>query len=301
MPIVFVAYAAVLTIWSTTPLAIVWSSQDFTPVFAAFSRMLLAALLGTGLLYLFKIPFPKHRQALQGYAAALLGVYGSMMLTYSAAPYVPSGLMSLLFGMGPLISGLLEPWLLKDQTMSRTQILALCIALCGLGIIFQDDVVVNQEVLTYSLLILTGVFLFSLSAILVKKNASGVHPLAQTLGTLWAAVPCYALTWWLLDGQLPNLQISSHSLWAIVYLAIFGSLVGFICYYFILQQLKARTVALITLITPVFALILGHLLNQEPLTSHLASGASLILIALIFYQGGHLWLFRWKTLICCKN
>ncbi len=76
------------------------------------------------------------------------------------------------------------------------------------------------------------------------------------------------------------------SIWAIVYLGIFGSLIGFIAYFYVLQNLKASTVALVTLITPVFAMTLGATLNGEVINDTLIIGALFVIGGLALYQFG---------------
>ncbi|AQS37914.1 hypothetical protein Sps_02762 [Shewanella psychrophila] len=77
-----------------------------------------------------------------------------------------------------------------------------------------------------------------------------------------------------------------RSLWSILYLGVFGSQIGFISYFYILQNLKASTVALVTLITPVFAMMLGAQLNDETITDSLVIGAMFVISGLGLYQFG---------------
>ena len=65
-----------------------------------------------------------------------------------------------------------------------------------------------------------------------------------------------------------------------------GSIVGFVSYYYLLSHLRASTVALITLITPVTALLIGHTFNNEALTSLIWFGAVLVLFGLTLHQWG---------------
>lgn len=67
---------------------------------------------------------------------------------------------------------------------------------------------------------------------------------------------------------------------------MFGSQIGFISYFYILQNLKASTVALVTLITPVFAMMLGAQLNDETITDSLVIGAMFVISGLGLYQFG---------------
>ena len=67
---------------------------------------------------------------------------------------------------------------------------------------------------------------------------------------------------------------------------MFGSFVGFFCYFYVLKHLKASTVALSTMITPVLALTLGSVLNGEVITASLVTGAAMIGCALVLYYWG---------------
>ena len=57
-------------------------------------------------------------------------------------------------------------------------------------------------------------------------------------------------------------------------------MLGFVSYYYVLSHLAPSTVALVTLITPVFALYLGVWFNDESLSSTLVTGAGLIMTGL---------------------
>src|SRR5690606_2335661 len=101
------AYLAVLVVWSTTPLAVVWSSETVHPVMAAGLRMALAAVLGWLLVRAFRLELPWHKAALRSYSYSVLAVFGAMFCTYLAVAYIPSGLISVLYGLSPMVSGLL--------------------------------------------------------------------------------------------------------------------------------------------------------------------------------------------------
>ena len=97
------------------------------------------------------------------------------------------------------------------------------------------------------------------------------------------SLPAYLATWYWLDhGTLPQ-TLSEQTQWSILYLGLIATPIGFALYYFVLANLTATTVALITLITPLFSLVLGYGVNQEPLTIKIASGAGLIISALALH------------------
>ncbi|MDX5300308.1 MAG: DMT family transporter [Gammaproteobacteria bacterium] len=293
---VSIAYLAVLIIWSTTPLAVAWSAETVSPVMAAWIRMSLAAVLGWIIIRLWRLKLPWHRKAVTSYAYSVLGIYGAMCCTYLAVQYIPSGLISVLYGLSPMVSGLLAQRVLGEQPFALHQWLAFGVAMLGLSQIFLEDLTLGGSGLMGILLLLAAVGLFATSAVMVKKTNADVHPLSHTVGALLLSIPCFGMTWWWLEGTLPVLDFTSHSPWAILYLATFGSLIGFVAYFFVLRRLSPSTVALVTLVTPVFALALGSGLNGEVITPSILTGSGLILSGLaLYFWGGRLRVRRLKS------
>ena len=278
------AYLAVVIIWSTTPLGIVWSSETVSPTLAVLLRMLIAIIPGMVILKLANINLPWSTQARKIYAYSCVGIFGGMLFSYLAAQYLASGMMSLIFGLSPIFSGVLAQKILDEPKFSRLKKLALAVALSGLFVVCFDSMSLSENSVIGIAFILLGVFFFSLSGVMVKSVAIDIHPLATTVGALTFSVPLFAIVWFLVDGTLPYQEWHARSIWAILYLGIFGSLVGFLAYFFILQKLRASTVALITMMTPVFALYLGAVLNNETVSLHLIFGALLVMCGLALYQ-----------------
>lgn len=280
------AFLSVVLIWSTTPLGIVWSSASVHPTMAVLLRMVLALVLGSLLLVIFQIRFPWTKTAKKLYAFSSIGIVGGMLLSYFAARYLASGTMSLLFGLSPLISGILAQKLLGEPKFGPTKLLALAMAFIGLGIVCSSKLSLSSDSWIGLILVLIAVFLFSLSAVLIKTVQINIHPIASTVGALLFSTPLFTLAWLLFDGTLPVETWQAKSIGAIIYLGIFGSLIGFIAYFYVLQNLKASTVALVTLITPVFAMTLGATLNGEVINDTLIIGALFVIGGLALYQFG---------------
>lgn len=285
------AYGTVVLIWATTPLAIKWSSAGIGVAGAAAGRMLLGAMLATALVLLLRVEFPWHKRAQRSYALASVGVFGAMSLVYWSSQYVPSGLISVMFGLAPILSGLLAYWILNERDLTPLRILALIGAISGLAMVFSGELSVDASALPGLISLVGATFLFSLSAVLVKRYDCGVDPLAHTAGTLLYSLPGYILLWFVLDSGQP-LTLDTRGVLATLYLALFGSVIGFVAYYYVLQRLTAATVQLIPLITPVLALILGSVLEGERLSVTALGGAGLILASLAVYQAAGFWARR---------
>lgn len=288
--LVIASFFLVVLIWSTTPLGIVWSSETVAPTLAVLLRMIMGFLIGVIIMLTMSIRLPFDHNAIKLYLVSSIGIVGGMLLSYLAARTVASGTMSLLFGLSPLVSGLLAQKILNEPKFSPMKLFALVLSFTGLAVVCSSKLSISSSSGVGLVLILGAVFLFSLSGVLIKQIEINIHPIANTVGALLFSIPQLALAWLVVDGTLPYQSWEARSLWAIAYLGVFGSLIGFVAYFYILQHLRASTVALVTLITPVFALYIGAQLNQETLTLSLMIGAVLVLLGLTLFQFGERWL-----------
>lgn len=283
------AFALVVLIWSTTPLAIKWSNDSLSFIAAAGLRMALAALICSLILLLRGRRLRLDRQALLSYAAAVLGVFGCMSCVYWAAQSIASGMISVIFGLSPVAAGLLAAPLLGERAFTPAKLLALCLSLTGLTVIFHSELQLDLQALPGLVALLVGTLLFALSNVLVKRSSAGMDPMVHTAGSLLMSLPLFLLAWWLVDGSLPQ-AISLRSLLAVSYLAIVGSVIGFVMFLYLLQRMEASRVALIPLITPGLALIWGTVLAGEQIAPTTLAGSALVICGLAVYQlGGRVW------------
>lgn len=281
------AYLGVVIIWSTTPLAIKWSGEGPGFLFGVAARMWLGALVCVVLLALLSRGLPWHRDAIKSYLAGGIGVFGAMTSVYWGAQYIPSGLISVLFGLTPIVTGVMAVLWLQEPALMWNKLGGIILALGGLLVVFTRGLHLGEQAGYGIAAILLAVCLHSLSMVLVKKINAHLSGLESTSGALLVAAPCYLLVWLMFDGQWPT-EIGLKSAGAILYLAIFGSVLGFVMFFYVLKQIDASRVALVTLMTPVLALLFGQLFNHEQISLELYLGAALILLGMSVYQWGGL-------------
>ena len=101
------AYIGVIVIWTTTPLAIKWSGEGSHFMFAVTTRMVIAAVLSLLILKATRTPLPWHKPARDTYLVGGLGIFGAMTLVYWGAQFIPSGWISVIFGLTPIMTGLM--------------------------------------------------------------------------------------------------------------------------------------------------------------------------------------------------
>jgi len=277
------AYIAIVLIWATTPLAVKWSAVEAGFLFAVLSRMFIAAVFCQLLTHLLRSDWHWHKRALSMYLLSGFNISFSMLLIYWGAQTISSGLVALLFGLMPLLTGVFAALILKEKSLTLEKLLGISIAFSGLVIIFYSDQTQQQGYLMAIIAVLTAVSWHSFSTVVFKRYASDLPIMSVTTASIWVSVFFLSIAWWLSGNQIP-LDISETGWGSILYLSIIASVIGFTIYFYVLKNTQASTIALIPLITPVLALLLGQYLNNEQVDKNVWTGALFILSGLSLYQ-----------------
>jgi len=283
------AFVSVILIWSTTPLAIKWSALDAGFSFAVFARMAISVLFCAALLAALRIRPPIHRRALHSYVASGTSMWGTLALAYWSSLYVSSGMISVLFGLSPLITSLGAMIWLKEESVTANKLAGMLLGLAGLVLVFRGGLGLGNGAGPGLIALLLAVVFQSLGLVWIKKVGDDSPPLATTFGSLAIGLPLFFAAWWLADGHWPA-ALPVRAAGAIVYLGTVGSVLGFMLYYYMIKHMDTGPIALISLITPVMALLLGHTLNNETVLPQVWFGTAFILLGLGMHRWGAQWL-----------
>lgn len=274
-------YALLVFIWATTPLAIVWSVSDLHLMWALLLRFFIALPLAVIILLILRTPFPTHRLAIHSYIAGSFSLIGSQIFTYAATQYLSSGMIALMFGLAPIMAGLIGRFAFGQQ-LYKLQWLGMAIAVSGLAIICLSGA--NQHVHPFGIvLMLISVFVYSFSIFWVKKVNAQIQPMAQATGSILVSsifASCFIpFIWQYAPTHLPE----AKSLFALIYTVLMASLVAMFCYFKLIQNIQPTTLSLTTVITPMLAMMIGAALNHEQLSIMVFVGALIILSGLFLY------------------
>ncbi len=279
------SYLAVMLIWSTTPLSIQWSATEVDFLFGVTSRMVIGLMISLLLMRFMGLSLRTHRKALQTYLAAGMGIFGAMICVYWGAQYIPSGWISVLFGLTPIMTGIMARRFLGEQALSGVRLVGVFLGMAGLIVVFWGSLHFSPNAWFGVVALLVSVTLHSISTVWTKAIGWQGHGVEITAGALIVAVPLYLMSWWLFGDQWPE-AIPLKAALSILYLGSVATVLGFGAFYYVLRHVDATRVALLTLVTPIIALWLGRWLNDEKLTWMVITGTLLILTGLILYELG---------------
>lgn len=282
MPVA-IAYIFVVLIWATTPLAVKWSNDSLSFISAISLRMVIALLICSAILAILRRPLVQDKKDWMAFCAVALGFFPTMALCYWSAQHIPSGLVSILFGFYPFMAGFFSLFILKENIFNRRRTIALTIAVTGLIIINADQLLQADSGLEGVLICLLAVVLFGLSSVWLKKIGANIDPIRQTTGGLLVSLPGFFLTWFFIDGHLP-VDIGLKSALSVGYLSLAGTVLGGTAFFYVIQRCSISSVGLITLSTPIMAMILSIHFEGEHFSDQALVGISLVIASLGIYQ-----------------
>ncbi|MCU4324051.1 MULTISPECIES: DMT family transporter [Acinetobacter] len=275
-------YALLVLIWAATPLAIVWSVAEVHPMWVLIIRYFGASLIALALLKIMRDPLPFDAVSMKSYLAGSLNLIGAQLFIYLAANYLTSGLMALIFGLSPLIAGLIGHVILKTHKLVWLQWLGMGVAVSGLTFVFADSAESNVNPWGVVLMVISMISYIS-SIFWVKQINAPLKPMSQATGSLIvSALGSLALIpfiWQHFPTQIP----STNAIIGFVFTMILSSIVAMLCYFWLIRRLAASTVSLSNVMTPVIALVLGATLNNEHISPNAFIGIVIVMFGIVMY------------------
>lgn len=249
-------FIVTVLIWGTTWLAVSMQVGPVPALVSVFYRFTLAALvLDAALIATGRFVTPERRHQPWLVAQALCIFSLNFICFYNAAAYVPSGLISVVFSLSTIYNSLNARIFFGDRITART-LLAAALGAAGLLLMFGREVFVEVNVATLKGVGLSalGTLLFSFGNMVSRRNSSaGVPPvIANAWSMAYGALILLALIVVTRTplAPLPSLRYAG----ALIYLATFGSVIGFTTYLMLVQRLGSSRAAYATVLFPVIAL-----------------------------------------------
>jgi drug/metabolite transporter (DMT)-like permease len=278
-PVVVRAMIAFLClIWGSTWLVIKSGLRDLPPFTSAGVRFAIAALIMIGVASVLgrreggEKP-PVWLWIVQGTASFAMS-YG---IVYYTETILPSGLVSLLFGVYPMLQALAGHFFLDEERLMPYQWIGFGVGLLGLILLFRTDLQsFGPEGIPTGLLLMLSPISVVIGTTLVKRFGGGVNSTllnrngmfvgaALLLGVAFALERDAVVTW------------TPAAIASVLYLAIMGTVVTFSLFFWLLRSVPAHKMALIAYVTPAIALFLGWAFADEPVTVWTLSGAACVL------------------------
>jgi drug/metabolite transporter (DMT)-like permease len=280
---IIVSYVLICFIWGTTWLAIKFAIFTLPPFFSAGVRFMVASILVVLVLRARKYRF--HFDLKQTIFLVLVGLgsfsvpYG---LVYWAEGRITSGLTATTFAVMPFFAAILSRIFLKTEDLSFWKILGIVLGFSGLLVIFWSDLRIGSfESIEGIIAVVASAFMNAAVAVGVKKVGKEIDPLFINLIPMLFGAITLLLTSALFENW-SSFGLDFSTVLAILYLAIFGSVVAFTLYFYLLRHISVVLLSMTSFITPILALTAGAVVLDEKLPTGMVWGAGLILSGVLF-------------------
>jgi drug/metabolite transporter (DMT)-like permease len=280
-----IAFAAIYLIWGSTYLAIRFAIETIPPYFMGGARFLLAGGVLYGVLRWRGVRAPSRWQWRSAFIVGGLLLWGGNGGVIVAEQVVPSSLAALIVAMVPLWMVLLNWWWGDRARPNAGTALGVGLGLVGIVLIAAPGQAAGEGAVNpIGLLILVGASLsWSIGSLYARRAALPSNALLATSMEMLAGGALMMISGLLLGqgAQIRFDQISVLSLSALGYLVVFGSLIGFTAYVWLLKVTTPARVSTYAFVNPVVAVFLGWVFAGEELSLRVLTAAAVIIIAVM--------------------
>jgi drug/metabolite transporter (DMT)-like permease len=270
-------FALICLIWGSTWLVIKIGLDGMPPFLGAGLRFLLATLLvGLVLAARRKRLHLTREDKVCVLSLGLLVFWIDYAAVYWAELRISSGLTAIIFSTMPLMASLLSAYWTRSETLTGRKVAGIIVGILGTALLFWPHEHLGYQQTLGMLAALGGCLSATINLVTMKKYGHKSDPFVLNffgmgLGTACLLVMSATLEDW------HNVVWTRSNVLAIVYLSVFGSVIAFSSYYYLIKKMDATIVSLSTLIIPIVALILGRAFLGEMVTPLAVAGIVTIL------------------------
>lgn len=277
-------------IWGSTWIFIKIGLADLPPITFSAARFGLAIIILAPIIKLLRFRMPSTKSEWK--LIALTG-FLQFSLNYSAVfwseQYITSGLAAVLQAT-ITVFGLILAWFwLPSEKMTNAKVIGVAIGVIGVAVIFIDQLRVESTMAFLGCVaIVAGAYAAAQASILVKAKASDLHPATLVFSQMICGLPAIVLYAVIAEGNPLRLNWSWTAILCVLYLTVAGTIAAFWLYYWLLSRIESTKAMMISLVTPLLAVIIGGVFLGETLPPQTFVGGLLIIasIGLIVLKRG---------------
>ena len=281
-------FLAIYLIWGSTYLGIRYAVETIPPLYTAGVRHLTAGVI----LFLWCLAKRLRPTWAQVRASIIIGAFfflGGHGTLHWAEQKVPSGLASLLVASEPIWVFILSAAAARQWRLNGTPLAGIFLGFGGVGLLMGKSALTSGPgVFIGSLVVLLGAFSWGVGVVYSRRSHLSGHPLLLSALSLLAGSLQL-----LLAGTVAReyrgfsiASVSSRSWLALAYLIVFGSIVAFTAYNWLMEHYSPTFVATHTYVNPVVAVLLGWLLAGEAVTLNVLVSAAMVIGAVMLVDRG---------------
>ncbi len=266
-------------IWGSTWLFIKLGLADLPPLTFAGIRFVIACAIIFLLIRVRGISLPNDRRDwLLLVVTGLLSFTLNYGLIFWAEQHISSGLAALLQATTPAFGLVIAHLHLPAERMTWAKIMGVVLGVCGVGVVFSNQLsIAGGRALAGCVgVVLSSVFV-AYSNVLIKAHGRKLEPAILAAGQMFFGLIPLLLIGIPLEGNPLHYRWTPMAVVSLFYLAIVGSVIAFLLYYWLVHHMDVTKTMMISLVTPVVAVLLGLVVLREKLDWRTIAGGVMIM------------------------
>ncbi len=261
MPRVVLAYLLCALIWGTTWFAIrVCIGPDGYPTLTALAlRFAIAAVLLIPLAIRVRA-WPQDARTWSWLVAAGVLDAAGYGLVYVGEERVPGGIAAVVYGTQPLLLAILLT-VVRIERLTKRHVVGAVISLLGVAVLFLDRLDVSPEQALGVALVFGSVVVATCYNVIMKRHGQGVHPVVSTAVFIVVTAIVVGIVALAAGASVPWPPPVKPTI-ALGYLAIMGTVVAFLCYFWLLRKTSLLVTSTQVFVFPLVALITDALFER---------------------------------------
>ncbi|MCH8024345.1 MAG: DMT family transporter [Candidatus Marinimicrobia bacterium] len=274
-------FTGMCLIWGSTFVALKMGMEGTPPLLGVALRHLLASAILFAVIRLKRFTIPTDPLAWKQYLTlGLLNFSLSYSLTYLGAQFIYSNITALLWASFPITTALVAHFTLPAERLRPLKSAGIAVGFGGVLLIFYGyGFGQSQNLLLGMSLVMAAVVAGTWPGIYLKRTGARSNPIvlngvATGIGGLATLVVSLAFE------DVGSMVWSPGNLGLLLYLALFGTVLAWVAYYYLLEHIEVVKVSFVGFISPVLAIFMGMLILGEHLPSTVYLGAALVLVGI---------------------
>jgi drug/metabolite transporter (DMT)-like permease len=279
------AFAIIYFVWGSTFLAIRIGVHEVPPFLLAALRFAVAGLVLFGWMIVQGETLPSRRQWMSIFLLAFLIFVVDYGLLFWAEQRVPSGIAAVMMATIPAFMALSEILFLRTQRLTVRLAVALLIGIGGVAVLMSRSLNLGGAPVDTAgaVALIVGSISWSIGSILTRKlplpTSKVMSSGAQMLtGGVFLTLASAAL------GEFRSFHpyaVSRNAWLALLYLIVFGSIIGFTAYVWLIHHESPTKVGTYAYVNPVVAVLIGYFLGGEALGTRTILGSLCVLVSVL--------------------
>lgn len=277
------AYLCVCIVWGSTYLAIRIGVSAFPPALFAGFRFLIAGLAMLAYAKLKGLEFPDRLNQRRLSVVGLLLLVGGNGLVVLASQWVHSGISSLIVASMPIFMALFELLLPGGSRLKAKGWFGLLLGFSGVILLVTTSSGTGAINPLGAFLLVCATMFWSMGSVYSKKfKANG--SIVTHIGVQMLAGGVVLTSIGLFLGEFSRVNLSLKGVISILYLAVFGSILAYSCYIYILMRWPAAKAGTYAYVNPLVAIFLGFIVLKEPISLNVIFCTGIILAGVFLVQ-----------------